>query len=425
MKKLLNHRVFAVATGLCTIVATSMGCRDANSVPMASHEPNYLFSKAMEIKEEVELNDSLLQTKDLLTQWFGTLHDPKIPELLKDGDYSDLFTEENLKLAAGTATNPGLYASQQCVSCHGHSGQGRGSVAASQDPYPRDFRAGIFKFKGTPLAAKPRKEDIARVLKQGLSGTQMPIFDKLSDEQIQALVDYVVYLSIRGDVERRLLRTASSNDGKMDDIKDAAEEALTQVADRWIAAEDSFEEFPTPEITLVGAVASDDAALAQSIEKGKELFRTTNCAQCHGLEANGIGTKPPDYDNWTKEWTVDINIAPTNVDELLPLMALGGMKPQIIKPRNIVEGHLRGGRDPMDIYRRIRYGIPGGPMPAAAIVQSREEQGLLEEDLWHLVNYVLSIAQVPPPPVSAQPDGQPNGKPDGQSDGQKVAQTTP
>ena len=66
----------------------------------------------MEIKEEVELNDSLLQTKDLLTQWFGTLHDPKIPELLKDGDYSDLFTEENLKLAAGTATNPGLYASQ-------------------------------------------------------------------------------------------------------------------------------------------------------------------------------------------------------------------------------------------------------------------------------------------------------------------------
>ena len=79
----------------------------------------------------------------------------------------------------------------------------------------------------------------------------------------------------------------------------------------------------------------------------------------------------------------------------------------------------------MDIYRRIRYGIPGGPMPAAAIVQSREEQGLLEEDLWHLVNYVLSIAQVPPPPVSAQPDGQPNGKPDGQSDGQKVAQTTP
>ena len=92
MKKLLNHRVFAVATGLCTIAATSMGCRDANSVPMASHEPNYLFSKAMEIKEEVELNDSLLQTKDLLTQWFGTLHDPKIPELLKDGDYSKIPT---------------------------------------------------------------------------------------------------------------------------------------------------------------------------------------------------------------------------------------------------------------------------------------------------------------------------------------------
>jgi len=417
MKKLLNHRAFALATGLCTLLATSNGCRDANSVPMSSHEPNYLFSKAMEIKEEVELNDSLFQTKDLLTEWFGTPDNPKIPDLLKDGDYSDLFNEENLKLAAGTATNPGLYASQQCVSCHGPTGQGRGPVAASQDPYPRDFRAGIFKFKGTPLAAKPRKEDIARVLKQGLSGTQMPIFDKLSDQQINALVDYVVFLSIRGDVERRLLRTASSNDGKLDDLKDAAEEALTQVADRWVAAEDSFEDFPEPEIPLVGAVPADDAALAQSIEKGKELFRTTNCAQCHGPEANGMGTKPPDYDNWTKEWTVDINLAPTNLDELVPLMALGGMKPQIIKPRNIVEGHLRGGRSPMDIYRRIRYGIPGGPMPAAAIVQSRDEQGLLEEDLWHLVNYVLSIAQVPPPPVSSQPDAQ--------ADGQKVAQSTP
>jgi hypothetical protein len=36
-------------------------------------------------------------------------------------------------------------------------------------------------------------------------------------------------------------------------------------------------------------------------------------------------------------------------------------------------------------------------MPAAAVVESRDEPGLIDEDLWHLVNYLLSIANVPPP----------------------------
>jgi hypothetical protein len=40
-------------------------------------------------------------------------------------------------------------------------------------------------------------------------------------------------------------------------------------------------------------------------------------------------------------------------------------------------------------------------MPAASIAQSSDEPGLKEEDLWHLVNYVLSIAQVPPKPVQS------------------------
>ena len=77
----------------------------------------------------------------------------------------------------------------------------------------------------------------------------------------------------------------------------------------------------------------------------------------------------------------------------MPLMALGGMKPQPLKPRNIVEGKFRGGREPMDIYRRIRYGIVGSPMPAAAIIKSSDDKGITEEDIWHLVNYVLSIAE--------------------------------
>jgi hypothetical protein len=41
-------------------------------------------------------------------------------------------------------------------------------------------------------------------------------------------------------------------------------------------------------------------------------------------------------------------------------------------------------------------------MPAAAVVESREEPGLVDDDLWHLVNYLLSIAKVPPPLMETQ-----------------------
>ncbi len=34
----------------------------------------------------------------------------------------------------------------------------------------------------------------------------MPLFDKLKDEQIDALVEYVVYLSIRGELERKMIQ---------------------------------------------------------------------------------------------------------------------------------------------------------------------------------------------------------------------------
>jgi mono/diheme cytochrome c family protein len=405
---------FAAAI-LLGLAGLSAGCREPN--PLASmHEPNYLFAHSMEISQETEMAQPLSDSKELLNEWFGTLDAPKIPPALQEGDYEDLLSESNLQLAAGNSGKPGLYVLQQCASCHGLSGQGRGPVAASQDPYPRDFRAGIFKFKSTPRGAKPLKEDLTRVLKEGLSGTQMPVFDKLSDPEIQALVDYVVFLSIRGEFERKLLQTAAIDspderiyDAKGDEKtreeqKSTAEELLTQIADRWIQAEDSKEDFPPPNFPLVGSETEENKAeLLASIAKGKELFaqETAACSKCHGVQADGKGGQLPDYDDWTKEWTTKIGLQPTETDALLPLMARGGMKPQTLKPRNIVEGHLRGGRNPIDIYRRIRYGIAGSPMPAASIAQSSDEPGLKEEDLWHLVNYVLSIAQVPPKPVQS------------------------
>jgi mono/diheme cytochrome c family protein len=414
----MSRRAFAAGLTLLGLIGCAAGCREPN--PLASmHEPNYLFAHSMEISQETEMAQPLSDTKALLAEWFGTVDAPMLPAALKEGDYSDLISEENLQLAAGSAGKPGLYVVQQCASCHGLSGQGRGPVAASQDPYPRDFRAGIFKFKSTSRGAKPLKEDLARVLREGLSGSQMPIFDKLSDQEIGALVDYVVFLSIRGEFERKLLQTAAidapgerlydvSGDAKVrEEQQSAAAELLTQIADRWVGAEDAKDDFPLPDFPLVGSQTDENKdQLLASIAKGKELFaqESAACSKCHGVQADGKGGQLPDYDDWTKEWTTKIGLQPTDTDALIPLMARGGMKPQTLKPRNIVEGHLRGGRNPIDIYRRIRYGIAGSPMPAASIAQSSDEPGLQEDDLWHLVNYVLSIAQVPPKPVSSTQD---------------------
>jgi len=375
------------------------GCREP--IQQANrYEPNYLFAEVMKISQDTEMGPALAASKDTMKEWFGAPDSPTIPPILRDAPYDALFTEANLKLAAGDMGNAGLYVTQQCASCHGLTGQGRGLVAASQNPYPRDFRPGWFKFKSSSRSAKPLKSDLVRILRKGLSGTQMPIFDKLSDGEINALVDYVVFLSIRGEFERAILQDAAMENGE------DKEDLLTTIADRWVDANDAIEEFERPDFPLVGSETPESAdQLVASIQKGKELFAGSiaACSQCHGDGGNGAGTKLPDYDDWTKEWTAKIGLNPDSLDEIAPLMALGGMKPQHLKPRSIVEGHLRGGREPIDIYRRIRYGIAGSPMPAASLAASSEETGLQPDDLWHLVNYVLSIAQVPPPPVSQAP----------------------
>ena len=53
-------------------------------------------------------------------------------------------------------------------------GDGAGPAAAVLDPYPRDFRNGLFKYTSTAGGAKPLREDLLRTLQQGIPGTAMP-----------------------------------------------------------------------------------------------------------------------------------------------------------------------------------------------------------------------------------------------------------
>ncbi len=98
----------------------------------AAFEPNHLFAHRWAYDKEMSTDRILYDSQDLVTEWFGTPDEPKLPELFKEEDYAELVSLEKMKPAVGPAistTEPGatgLYR-QLCVSCHGETGQGRGT----------------------------------------------------------------------------------------------------------------------------------------------------------------------------------------------------------------------------------------------------------------------------------------------------------
>jgi len=64
---------------------------------------------------------------------------------------------------------------------------------------------GKFKFKSTAQRRPPTDDDLRQILKHGIAGTAMPAFKLLNDDELDALVDYVKYLSIRGNFEKYLM----------------------------------------------------------------------------------------------------------------------------------------------------------------------------------------------------------------------------
>ncbi len=382
------------ATFLAVLIAVTLGCSES--------DPQFAMNQALIARYQIELGESIpgeqlsgvQQSLDLL---FGS---PDSPRLL-DSLPSDLISQENLRRAAGAVssdehdTHYGLYR-KHCVRCHGLTGDGRGPAAKLLAPYPRDFRLGRFKFKSTPLGIKPTRQDLAKILRAGIPGTSMPSFKLLKDEDIDALVDYIIYLSVRGETERALLHDAAftmNNDSEVR-LPQQLDELARQYFDRWHVAPQSEPKPPQGYPVWVlkdGASHLSPSDISESIERGRKLFqdKVTNCWLCHGQRGEGR-VEFKDYDDWTKDLFAAAGIDPEDRSAISPIVKAGAFKPVPISARNLEKGVFRGGNSPSDVYLRIVHGIEGTPMPAAALARD-VQGGLTEEQVWDLVNYCLSF----------------------------------
>lgn len=380
-------------------------------------EPNIVYAYATELEIEYSMQPALDEAQIALRESFGTPNEPKVPDFL-DNNRTRLVNGDYLQAASGPAHDAGrgLYR-KHCTICHGESGNGRGPNAAISDPYPRDFRMGKFKFKSTARGAKPLREDLRDTIQNGIAGTTMVRIPELTEDDIRALADYVIYLSWRGEVERELLREAADIDFEAEDSGELknlylpgsphfddkqlplVRETIERIAESWVSADEFIKEIPdagdvpihaTSEELRLAAMSSLDSPLKQSVERGRELFasESASCSKCHGALGYGDG-QTQDYDDWTKDWTVRIHLNPEDDKALIPLLARGALPPKKILPRDFRDGVYRGGASPEEIFHRIAYGIDGTPMPAVEGVVS-------PEDIWHLVNYVRSLEEPEP-----------------------------
>ncbi len=321
---------------------------------------------------------------------FGTPDAPRIPSSVNlEQTLVDL---RRLGAAAGPSrgeadgTRGGLYLSH-CASCHGISGDGAGPWAYLFDPYPRDFRSGVLKYTSTRAGAGPVGADVRRTIVEGIPATAMPAFGRWDDEEIDALVDYVQYLSVRGVSETFLIGQVVDEDAHLPlgfEVRDDLDAAVQWAASRWTEPQAALDEYlpqpperpPTP------------TALAESIALGKELYalEDAKCVSCHGPEGAGDGQDDELYDDWNlpkKGATPQARRA---------LAASFRLPIQRLRPRDFQAGIFHGGHRPEDIYRRIHAGIKGTPMPAVG-PSSATEGIYTPEEIWRVVDYVMSLSR--------------------------------
>jgi mono/diheme cytochrome c family protein len=256
---------------------------------------------------------------------------------------------------AGGGASPSLVMGEQlfqqnCSTCHGVNGDGKGVAAPLLDPRPRDFTSGKYRLVSSGNMV-PTRDDVIRSIRHGLAGTSMPSWMQLTDEQVGALADYVMSLSQKGlsEKQRAFFISKKTKPELLD--KKVAEWMQENWTPTW-----PLESGDTTTVKPAIAAGAEPPFTAADLPAARQLFNTA-CAVCHG--ADGTGMQKPEWDK-TPEG-------------------------QAITSRNFRHGVFKGGGRGKDLFQRIYSGIPGTPMPAFA-------GQLPDAEVWRLVHFIQALA---------------------------------
>lgn len=139
---------------------------------------------------------------------------------------------------------------KNCVPCHGRFGEGDGELVKGWEVLPRNFRLATFKYRSTPYGKLPTDEDLTRTIRRGISGSAMPAFGQLRDEEVKTVIVFLKFLSPAW---------------KDEDLRVPAIDLPARP--EWFA---------------------DEKLRAEQAAYGRALFRDT-CAACHGATGAGDG----------------------------------------------------------------------------------------------------------------------------------------
>ena len=289
--------------GLFAGLIALVGCDDAawNGAGPIPYRDSERFAKDLADKPKLQA----VIRKALATNFGDDLRHIKVPEgsglrddgrylanFVRIGDRREPVSEQDPKTGRSVPVEGGyaLYR-KNCLHCHGVFGAGDGPTTVVMYPKPRDYRPGIFKFTSTnPVNAKPTRADLRKTILYGLHGTSMPGFEAtMTAPEIEQVIDYTTFLSMRGETERYLIDEAMNNEDKDAEEAlglDVVQEIIAKVTSSWSEAE----------TLVVNPSVRRSEPTPESIGRGRDLYLATNpalpkleCIGCHGGSGKGNG----------------------------------------------------------------------------------------------------------------------------------------
>ena len=206
---------------------------------------------------------------------------------------------------------------RRCEGCHGVTGNGNGPAATFMYNFrPRNFNAGVFKFRLTPSGSLPQDGDLWRTVTRGIRGSAMPSWHMLPDKVRIAVIQYIKY---------ELAVDRSDPD----------------------APYRYFVEEPAEAPMYIGLAPPPSEEI---VAHGKEVWQQAKCWECHGNTGKGDGEKAAGLED-------DFGY--------------------LIRPADLTSGQFKSGPSVKDIFRTVTTGLSGTPMPSYGDAFSEEDRWAL------------------------------------------------